>query len=141
MKNVNFICKKVKGSYQLRLATEEEAHAGNNHDNWRIPKADRPKCPIGFNSAVIYPPEYKENIVCLQSEKIWIDLNFKTGTGKLLVKGMGGYNGHVNSWACIRYGIEYDFNNCPEIIAETLKQLPSKGTLQDIGNGVIFTQY
>lgn len=141
-KNVDVIYSKSKGIYSLRLATPAESafmekinvprwKTGLSQEEYKELQKQKIKC---FENCVIYPPEYTENTVKIQGDKLIAGFDFKTGKGKLFIKGMNGYGGHNDFQAARMYGI--DFNFSPEIITAVLNELPSKGTLHDTKHGV-----
>jgi hypothetical protein len=140
-KHVNIVFNKVKDSYVLRLAAKEEIEQNKlaTRPTWQggLQKDQRPKVVRGFDKCVLYPPDYASNTIVIQGNKTCMIINFKTLQGRMFIKGMKGYTGeYINSMIIAMYGMDYDFNNCPEIIQEILKQLPSKDTLLDTNTGV-----
>ena len=143
--NINIVFKKVKESYELRLATEEEIKQNYlaTMPSWKtgLNKDQRPKQVRCFDDCVLYPPDYAANTIMVQGEKTCFVLNFKTLQGRMFIKGMNGYTGsYINGYTIACHGMDYDFNKCPEIIQEILNQLPSKGTLVN-EHGVVSIQY
>ena len=138
-KNVNLVSKKVKGVYTLRLATNEEStqQAIADRPSWKGGNPDNVKKIAGFQDCVLYPPNHVDNTISIQSDKLFADFNFKTGKGKLFIKGMSGYSGHNGGAALCLYGIPFEFS--PEIVQAVLNQLPAKGTI--VNHGIISTKY
>ena len=73
----------------------------------------------------------------VHGDKVCFIVNFKTGVGKLFIKGMEGYTGsYLTSWIVSSCGISFNFPPC--IVQEILNQLPSKDTLVDSNTGISF---